>query len=401
MLLAYELFDLAVPQLEYAVARAPGSLADRYYLGLAQAGAGLHPQAAESFREVLRLDPSYAGAHIRLGEALLLAEQPAEAAAAFRIALKPESGVVPALAYQGLGRALTALGNHAEAIEALERACKADPNFGLAHYALAMAYREVGETDNSRRHLELHEANLGAAPAITDPLWSEMDVLNLSATASLRRAQSFIAANRLKEASDEYQSLLERDPNLAEAHTNLISVYRGRKDLASAEIHARRALELEPNSPKTYLNIGLLRFTEGLYEEAAAAYGKSLELDPHFAEARVQLAFTLEKLGRPGSLEQLQLALADDPLHRQANYLFGKHLAEAGRAREAIEHLRKAVTPEDEKSPWFYNSLAVALRQLGEADEALEAASRGLALAEQHRVSDAVPPLRRLVNDLE
>ena len=99
MLLAYELFDLAVPQLEYAVARAPGSLADRYYLGLAQAGAGLHPQAAESFREVLRLDPSYAGAHIRLGEALLLAEQPAEAAAAFRIALLPESGVVPALAY--------------------------------------------------------------------------------------------------------------------------------------------------------------------------------------------------------------------------------------------------------------------------------------------------------------
>ena len=77
------------------------------------------------------------------------------------------------------------------------------------------------------------------------------------------------------------------------------------------------------------------------------------------------------------------------------------HLAEAGRTREAVEHLRKAVTPEDEKSPWFYNSLAVALRQLGEADEALEAASRGLALAEQHRVSDAVPPLRRLVNDLE
>ena len=40
VLLAYELFDLAVPQLEYAVAREPGSLADRYYLGLAQAGAG-------------------------------------------------------------------------------------------------------------------------------------------------------------------------------------------------------------------------------------------------------------------------------------------------------------------------------------------------------------------------
>ena len=400
VLLAYELFDLAVPQLEYAVDRAPDSLADQYYLAVAQAGAGLHDEAAETFREVLRIDPAYAGAHLRLGESLLRAERPAEAAAAFRSALLPESGVVPALAYYGLGRALTALGNPAEAAEALERACADYPDFGAAHYALAMAYREMGETEKSRRHFELHQANSAQAPSMPDPLWSEMDALNVSTTASLRRAESFVASNRLMEASQEYEQALELDPNLTEAHVSLISVYRGRKDLASAEIHARRALELDPNSPKTYLNIGLLRFTEGLYEEAAAAYEKSLELDPHFAETRVQLAFTLEKLGRPGNVEQLQLALEDDPQHRQANYLFGKHLAETGRTREAIAYLRKAVTPEDEKSPWFYNSLAVALRRLGAREEALDAASRGLALAQQNGVSDAVGPLRQLVNEL-
>ena len=125
-----------------------------------------------------------------------------------------------------------------------------------------------------------------------------------------------------------------------------------------------------------------------------------MELDRHFAETRVQLAFTLERLGGPGNVEPLQLALEDDPRRRQANYLFGKHLAERGRRREAIAYLRKAVTPEDEKSPWFYNSLAVALRRLGEGDEALVAATRGLALAEQNGVSDAQGPLRQLINEL-
>ena len=105
-------------------------------------------------------------------------------------------------------------------------------------------------------------------------------------------------------------------------------------------------------------------------------------------------------MGRPGNVEQLQLALEDDSQHRQANYLLCKHLAETGRTREAITYLRKAVSPEDEKSPWFYNSLAVALRQMGERDEARAAASRGLALAEQNGVGDAVGPLRQLVNAL-
>jgi len=400
VLLAYELFDLAVPQLEYAAAGSPDSLADQYYLGVAQAGAGQHVEAAESFQAALRIHPSYAGAYIRLGESLLRAEEPAEAAAAFRSALLPESGVVPALAYYGLGRALAAMGQPAEAAAALEQACAEHPDFGTAHYALAMAYREMGETEKSRRQFELHQANPAQAPSMPDPLWSEMDALNVSATASLRRAESFVATGKLMEASAEYEQALEKDPDLTEAHVSLISVYRGRKDLASAEIHARRALELDPNSSKTYLNIGLLRFTEGLYAEAAAAYEKSLELDPHFAETRVQLAFTLEKLGRPGNVEQLRLALEDDPQHRQANYLFGKHLAETGRTRDAIAYLRKAVTPEDEKSPWFYNSLAVALRQMGERDEARAAASRGLALAEQNGVGGAVGPLRQLVNAL-
>lgn len=400
VLLAYELFDLAIPQLEFAVGRSPDSLADRYYLGVAQAGAGLHAEAAQTFQEALRIDPAYVGAHIRLGESLLRAEMPEEAAAAFRSALLSESDVIPALAYYGLGRALVAMGKPAEAIDALERASADHPGFGAAHYALATAYREVGETEKSRRQFELHQQNPAQAPAMADPLWSEMDALNVSPTASLRRAESFVAANQLAEASAEYEQALEKDPDLTEAHVSLISVYRGRKDLASAEIHARRALELDPNSPKTYLNIGLLRFTEGLYEEAAAAYEKSVELDPHFAETRVQLAFTLEKLGRPGNVEQLRLALEDDPQHRQANYLFGKHLAETGRTRQAIAYLRKAVTPEDEKSPWFYHSLSVALRQLGERDESLAAANRGLDLALQNGVRDAVGPLRQLQDDL-
>ena len=58
-----------------------------------------------------------------------------------------------------------------------------------------------------------------------------------------------------------------------------------RETLRRAEYLARRAARTRPDSPKTWHSLGLVLMSRGQIEDAAAAYGKAISLDPEYAPA--------------------------------------------------------------------------------------------------------------------
>ncbi len=68
-------------------------------------------------------------------------------------------------AHYGLGRVLALKGDSASAIASLGKALDLSPNYGVAHYELALAYRDAGDERSSEAHMRLYEQYGQGAPS--------------------------------------------------------------------------------------------------------------------------------------------------------------------------------------------------------------------------------------------
>jgi tetratricopeptide (TPR) repeat protein len=80
------------------------------------------------------------------------------------------------------------------------------------------------------------------------------------------------------------------DPNYAEAHTNLGTIYFRQGLFDQALVEHQRAVEIKPEYAKGYYNIGSVYRENRKIEEAIASFKKALEINPKYAEAHYALA---------------------------------------------------------------------------------------------------------------
>jgi Flp pilus assembly protein TadD len=121
--------------------------------------------AAARLEAAVALKPDDLPARLKLAEATLDAGDLDRSEALF--ARLTSSDCAPAVQL-GLGRIAGARGRHAQAIEHLNRAIALFPEFGAAHYALALAYRAAGRREEAQAALQRH-AQYGARwPALSD-----------------------------------------------------------------------------------------------------------------------------------------------------------------------------------------------------------------------------------------
>ncbi len=123
---------------------------------------------------------------------------------------------------------------------------------------------------------------------------------------------------------------------------NIRAVAYRRKGLHDQAItDFNKAIELNPDDPRTYINRGNAYKEKGLYDRAIEDYGKAIALEPDDADAYSHLAWVLatspDALYRNGK-RALELAEKAVKLDRNPHYL--AHLsaayAEVGRFEEAI-----------------------------------------------------------------
>ncbi len=121
--------------------------------------------------------------------------------------------------------------------------------------------------------------------------------------------------DRVEQAEDALQRLIELDPNWVEAQNKLgyLAMLDGRFDVA--ERRMRTYQFLAPDTPNPHDSMGELLLITGRYEEARREFEAALELQPEFLPSHEQL---------------LRLALLENDLPRAKTVL--RHAAEVWRA---------------------------------------------------------------------
>ena len=183
---AYDEFENAAAC--YAIARkaAPGEFQWIYLYGAAQASAGNAAEAVAALREALRLRPEDAPASLRLAELLFQAGERAESRQLYEAVIAKRPDI--AAAHYGLGRVRAAERDPAAAAVHFLKACELSPSYGAAHYALAMAYRDLGRREESAAALARYQQFRLIRPVTPDPLLQAVAALNAGAAERLRKS---------------------------------------------------------------------------------------------------------------------------------------------------------------------------------------------------------------------
>src|SRR5947209_15197934 len=87
-------------------------------------------------------------------------------------------------------------------------------------------------------------------------------------------------AGQFQQADEIYRQILAADPTNADAWhlRGALATQVGQHDVAVRSIG--RAVELRPNFPQAYNNLGLVYAAKGMFAEAAAAHERAVQLRP-------------------------------------------------------------------------------------------------------------------------
>jgi len=370
ILQTYGLFQEAAVCYRRAGRLAPSTLRWAYYLGTVESARGNCDAAAATLRIAPRLAPDYAPAQLLLANCLLASADWTGSEELYAAIVKQHPN--SADAFYGLGRVRAARRDFTGAADAYGKACALFPDFGAAHYALALIYRTLGQDEKAKEQLRLFEKNKDAAPPSNDPLLNEVRALNLSATNQVQMGIELERQGRLEESVSAHEKALEIDPQMVQAHINLIELYGRLSQFQKAEEHYRAATHLEPGSVESYYNYGVLLVSVQKYEQAESAFRKTIEIDPFHAAAHNNLGYLLERQGKLlEAAAEYRTAIENKPSDRQAHFNLGRVLVNQHEYREGIQELEKTIEPEDENTPRYIYALGAAFARSGDRQNAL------------------------------
>ena len=189
-------------------------------------------------------------------------------------------------------------------------------------------------------------------------------------TDGLRKAQ----AGYDKEAIEDYNQAIEKNPNDATAYLNR-GVARHRLGDASAAIRDyEQALKLDPNSAVLHSNLSYAYYERQNYDKALEAGNQAVALDGNFAQAHINLANARAKKGdNDGALQDYAQAIA---LRPQASILAGAYNNRGNvqfalnKTREAIGDYNQAIRLNSNYADAYYN-LGLAQQALNDRRAAI------------------------------
>ena len=383
MLQAWEQWDPAHEAYARAESLAPKVFEWHYLDAVVLQRLARQAEAAAQLAQAVAASPGYLPARVKLAEALFEAGDLEQSARLFGD-LTREAPAEPAAQF-GLGRIAAAQGRHEAAVAYFQRAVTLFPEFGAAHYALARSYRALGKIDEAQRALERHAQYGPRWPGIDDPVLAAVTTLRDDARAELQRGVRLGEAGDVEGAIAAHEAALARDPSLAQAHANLITLYGRAKQWAKADQHYRAVVALGFNLDEAHYNYGVLLAMQGQWDAAADAYRKATAVNPLHAWARNNLGQILEREHRlDEAAAEYRQALQGQPTFRLARFNLGRMLLALGRPKEAIIELEKAVEPRDAEAPPYLFALATAHVRSGDKAEGIRWATDARQLALQY-----------------
>ncbi|MFQ5527582.1 MAG: tetratricopeptide repeat protein [Thermoanaerobaculia bacterium] len=410
--MAYNLADAAEACLANAERLEPDQFRWSYLLGALLQTEGRHDEAERALAVASSLLPTEPATFLRLGQIALAREDGDGARRFFERVLRLANG--SSAARYGLARVALLDDDPARARDLLETVVAEQPEAGVAHYQLGLAYRDLGERAKARERLANRNRQEVRFP---DPLLEELTKLTRGASAKIAAAaaaraagnlDAAVAAYREALATDpehlaarmalaatlvavgdaggaigEYQAVLARHPSDASVLYNLGTLLLRSGRLDEAETHLAEATRLAPDYADAWTNLATVLERQGHLEESAAAYARALENTPADTAIRLQRARVLERLGQPhGADLELARVLEAQPGSPSALFFKAELLAGRGDLETAVpiygRLLERAEGPEQRAT--LHQRIGETLLAGGKAGDAvahLEAAIAG------------------------
>jgi len=157
-------------------------------------------------------------------------------------------------------------------------------------------------------------------------------------------------------------------------------------DITKAINHLENAVELDPTSATTYLNLGNAFLKAQDYQSALQSYQKSYELNPDLIEAKVLWASVALEIGQPSAAKEVwQDVLTIDPTNAISNRGLGVIAVLDKDFENALPYLQIAslVLPKDAITRYY---LGVTWENLNNTDKAVAEYEAVLALSQNEEL---------------
>jgi tetratricopeptide (TPR) repeat protein len=367
-------YDTAILMLENFLLENPGHGEALFNLAYAYSLAGRTPDAIETYRQTLEVEPKLFPARFNLGLLLLGEGETAEASEEFLRAaeLEPEN-------YRA----------HLFAATALERSGRKED--ALEHYARAAELEpENAEPRHEILRLRMEEGNIAGAEETLNEL---LALQPANPELFLLRAELYLQQEKAGDAISAYEHYLKLRPDDAAVHRIVGRLYRAQGKTEEALRHFQAADAAGNPGAAAESAAALLERAElhaelNQWDTAIPLYEAAAAREPENVEVRARLGFAyLETKQFPRAAEELQVAQRLDP-KRVKTY---DHLASAlylgGNLAGTIQVLERRAAVAEE-TPGSLYLRAISHDKLGQCEPAIAFYEKFLAV-NQDRQSDA------------
>jgi tetratricopeptide (TPR) repeat protein len=154
-----------------------------------------------------------------------------------------------------------------------------------------------------------------------------------------------------------------------------------------AELLYRQILQVDPFVPAAHSNLGLVLNEQGETQQAIECFRQAVRIDPNYLNAHLNLGNALKDHGQPALAEEsYRQVLRLNPAHTDAYNNLGIALVEQGRIEEASHCYQQAIQINPDNANVYYN-LGNARKDQGLHAQAEECYRQALRINPEHALS--------------
>jgi tetratricopeptide (TPR) repeat protein len=354
-----------------------------YYQGVLLYDQG-SSEALKYFEQSLNLKPNHLAARLRYGQALLDANRMEEAARQFVKALEidPKSSH----AYVGLARISFRQGQVKDCGSLLQKALQINPRHTEAYGLMAEVYRRLNQLKKANAQVLISQ-QLPKRTPFPDELEDDLLAEGVSSYWCEFRGRAALERGDLQSAERELKMAIQAAPD-PRFYDTLGVVYLYERNYPEAVAAHRKALELNPKLTRAWNNLAAALFEMGKKEEAFDAVKKAIQVEPSFPYSYLHLGRLNIRAGNPaGAVQAYQLGLQQLPQNPDLAIQLSWLLATSPDAslRNGAQAVRLAEFAAS-RNPGAENLdvLASAYAETGQFDRAVQVSQRAMEMAQSY-----------------